>query len=658
MASDLAELRLASGEPPIAPVENDKRILTDAQAAANLTRRNIAWAGTEVRYAFRETTSPGTDAEVSFQPLTQEMRSFVRIAFSLLSDVIPLKFVERPDDGLQPYLDRRIVFAADSALPDFEWGHANWTTQYSSPRNRITSAQIWVNPDAAATRKWFLGGYNFASTLHEIMHSLGLLHPADYNANGDPITYAHDATYLQDSRQYTLMSYFPAEETGADFVVDSENATFSGATPLLHDIAALQLIYGANTATRAGDTVYGYNSTAGRDAYDFTINTTPIFCIWDGGGVDWLDLSGSTAPCNLDLAEGAFSDAFTMTRNISIAYGAQIENARGGSGADRLTGNDLPNRLEGGAGDDQLIGKGGDDILVGGPGIDTAVYMGPRKDYVWFRKDGDWHVQTADGSDDDTLIEVELLSFSDGVVKLEGLTLREQLEIAYSNILRDDSGGWVAQATLGALTFQIENGIRTLAQAIHEIVELAEGATSVASLTYAFFTGRTPSQAGMDYLVSPSSPNASNINSPYYQGFTLENRYINFAVNLGKLGEGRAAFETEYGPKTLAETTKTAYAEIFGTAPSDAKITILLGPTAGDGSMTRADYLAGYGGDGANGIGTKAALIGWLLAEAVKGDAGVYAKANEAFLTDLADGAAFSVDLIGVYGRPDFALPD
>ena len=47
-------------------------------------------------------------------------------------------------------------------------------------------------------------------------------------------------------------------------------------------------------------------------------------------------------------------------------------------------------------------------------------------------------------------------------------------------------------------------------------------------------------------------------------------------------------------------------------------------------------------------------MVGWLMAEAEKADVGMYARANAAFLTDLADGAAFAVDLIGTYGRPEF----
>ena len=87
--------------------------------------------------------------------------------------------------------------------------------------------------------------------------------------------------------------------------------------------------------------------------------------------------------------------------------------------------------------------------------------------------------------------------------------------------------------------------------------------------------------------------------------------------------------------------------EIFGAEPTDAKVAALL-------SGGRDLYFASYGGDGLDGIGTKAAMVGWLLAESEKANLGLYARANAAFLTDLADGAAYNVDLIGVYGKPEF----
>jgi serralysin len=161
----------------------------------------------------------------------------------------------------------------------------------------------------------------------------------------------------------------------------------------------------------------------------------------------------------------------------------------------------------------------------------------------------------------------------------------------------------------------------------------------------------------MDYLISPVGPNPNNLNSPYYQSFSLENRYINFAVNLGKVGAGNAGFTASYGALSLFDATRQAYLTIFGSTPSDTKLHALLDPTTvlNGQTFTRADYFAYYGQDGSNGIGTKAAMVGWLLAEAVKADVGTYALSNDAFLTDVAlHNAPFGVDLVGHYAQPSF----
>jgi hypothetical protein len=212
---------------------------------------------------------------------------------------------------------------------------------------------------------------------------------------------------------------------------------------------------------------------------------------------------------------------------------------------------------------------------------------------------------------------------------------------AYRNILRADAGTAADAQVLGGLTSGVDAGTLTRAVALTAIYQKADATTSVASLAYQFFTGSIPSSAGMDYLVSPTGSNPNNLNSAYYQGFNMENRYINFAVNLGKVGAGHASFEAGYGSKTLFDTMKTAYATIFGSEPTDTKVHALLD--------SRADYFASYGQDGANGIGTKAAAVGWLLAEAAKADIGTLQTANLAFLADLADGATFGVSLTTAY---------
>jgi serralysin len=106
----------------------------------------------------------------------------------------------------------------------------------------------------------------------------------------------------------------------------------------------------------------------------------------------------------------------------------------------------------------------------------------------------------------------------------------------------------------------------------------------------------------------------------------------------------------------LADATRDAYAAIFGSVPTADKVTAILTPTftLNGVTLSRAEYFAFYGQDGLNGIGTKAAMVGWLLSEAAKADVGQFALSNEALFADLADGAVLPVDMVGVYGRPEF----
>lgn len=252
-----------------------------------------------------------------------------------------------------------------------------------------------------------------------------------------------------------------------------------------------------------------------------------------------------------------------------------------------------------------------------------------------------------------SLSHVQWLQFADTKISVAD-TVTGTL---FARVLREDAKNGPHTALANQIGNLIAAGTDAPGQILKLVVDQASATSSVATLSYAFFTGKTPSAGGMDYLVSPTGPNANNLNSAYYQSFSLENRYINFAVNLGKQGEGKTQFLAQYGDLSLFEATRKAYATIFGAAPSDAKLHALLDPSfsLNGVTMTRSDYFASYGQDGANGLGTKAAMVGWLLAEAVKADIGMYANANDAFWVDVAfNNASFAVDLIGVYGQPGY----
>jgi hypothetical protein len=119
----------------------------------------------------------------------------------------------------------------------------------------------------------------------------------------------------------------------------------------------------------------------------------------DGGpGTDLIDYSTRTVPVAVDLNAGTGTDAASITG---------VEEARGGSAADALTGNGQPNRLFGLDGPDALTGLGGVDRLDGGPGADS-IDAGPGDDTLV----GGEGVDTFGGGTGD-----DLISAADGVAE-------------------------------------------------------------------------------------------------------------------------------------------------------------------------------------------------------------------------------------------------
>lgn len=205
---------------------------------------------------------------------------------------------------------------------------------------------------------------------HELGHSVGL---RDVQGAGAPI-YSGD----EDNGRYTMMSYNPHQ--GILRPVQELQ---------LYDIAAVQAIYGRNDGFNAGDTpIMGFTEPLGPYA-----GADRAFAIWDGGGVDKINASGLGQAALIDLRPGYFSSIGNLTGvsvsaginptlnnagelNISIAYGAYIENATGTSQADLLIGNILSNALEGGSGDDVIYAEGANAIHDAGDGSYDRVTVG------------------------------------------------------------------------------------------------------------------------------------------------------------------------------------------------------------------------------------------------------------------------------------------
>jgi serralysin len=343
-----------------------------------------------------------------FAPFTEAQKAAAREAMASWDDLIAPTLVESAPEVAD------ITFANYTNRPGTQ-AYAYLPYDYTPDNADLIAGDIWVSANQPSNFQLDEGLYGIHTLTHESGHALGLEHPGDYNAApGVSITYAANAEYYQDSRAYSIMSYFAGSETGARHFDFNISTTVYASTPLVHDIAAIQAIYGADMTTRTGDTTYGFNSNAGRDSYDFTKTPAPVMAIWDAGGIDTLDASGYATDQIIDLTPGSLSSIGGVTYdtapsfeqvnanraaagyapvplatynsnmavlaanpvvgrlidNVAIAYGATVENGVGGSGSDRLIGNTAANTLTGNAGNDTLEGRDGADILIGGLGND------------------------------------------------------------------------------------------------------------------------------------------------------------------------------------------------------------------------------------------------------------------------------------------------
>jgi Ca2+-binding RTX toxin-like protein len=298
---------------------------------ALLNEYDLRWGGSAavgsavtITYSFL-TSVPGyypsnADEHDHFASMNALQNAAVRDILQTYSDVANINFVEVTGVGAMTF-----------GVADLGAGIAGWAYYPST----YQGGDVWITnryPEYANPTK---GTWEYTAFIHEIGHAIGLKHPGDYNAGGG----GTGGPYLPtgtDSHQYTVMSYY----SGPSYIGEP-------ITPQLYDVAAVQYLYGANSATRAGNDTY--------------ITSAAIKTIWDGGGVDAIDGSGYGGSQIIDLTAGNFSSVNGGSNNLAIAYNVTIENAYGSGGNDKLTGNAAANILDGGVGVDTMIGGAGND---------------------------------------------------------------------------------------------------------------------------------------------------------------------------------------------------------------------------------------------------------------------------------------------------------
>ncbi|MCG7392245.1 M10 family metallopeptidase C-terminal domain-containing protein [Microvirga sp. ACRRW] len=362
-----------------------------------------------------------------------------------------LKFVQH----MVPDSSTHMLIASTSVAPT---AHAYYPGSMFGERE----GDIWFGqqyPEAYGSP--INGTYGHMIAMHEFGHALGLKHSFDLHGKEDGVTVPWD----KDFYEYSIMSYSKAPYVEPGTFDPASSGSSGGETGyalpytqtfMMLDIAALQQMYGANYTFRSDDTVYKWDTKTGETYVNGAaqgrtgngIHNESYFnkilqTIWDGGGIDTYDLSNYATHLKVSLAPGGHS-AFSDQQRVQLGYfpyptvysargnvynallhnddpRSLIENAKGGSGHDTLSGNIAANHLWGNDGKDTLSGGAGHDTLDGGNSIDTATFSGARANYT-ITKNGDGSFTVADNREDgegkDTLISVNFAKFNDQVVTL------------------------------------------------------------------------------------------------------------------------------------------------------------------------------------------------------------------------------------------------
>jgi serralysin len=314
---------------------------TNDQIADQLTDGFWDWFGGQSRRAFD--VAPGGSLDVNITALTADGQTLATAALQAWTFVTGISF----------------NFVSTAADINFDDDQSGAFSSSSVTGSTITSSNVNVSTAWLASSGTTLDSYSFQTYIHEIGHAMGLGHGGNYNGSA---SYGTDNQYTNDSWQASVMSYFSQTENTS---IDASYAF--NITPMIADILAMQVLYGAATNQRVGNTTYGENSTAGGYYDQITgLGNAITFTIFDNGGTDMLDFRSATSDQVIDLRPETVSSVYGLTGNMSITRGTVLENVISGSGDDIISGNSAANRIWGKGGKDSLSGGGDKDRLFGG----------------------------------------------------------------------------------------------------------------------------------------------------------------------------------------------------------------------------------------------------------------------------------------------------
>ncbi|UZK66579.1 matrixin family metalloprotease [Sphingomonas sp. M1-B02] len=235
-----------------------------------------------------------TGSVATYMPVPDQLRAIARSAFSTVSAVTNVTFVEAPASS--GYRDVDIVIngttisGGGAAFFPTRQGYALFP---STGDIYLGANTVQQNGGISKSTYDVVGNGSLAgfyeTFLHELGHALGLFHPMNYSD-------ATGAYNPNTSRNQSRDAEHALYGDGLRQRSRGQRCTV-GQAPMPLDILALQKLYGINQTASAGD-----------DTCTIPALNPGLRTIWDFGGTDTLDLSNMKVAARLDLRIGGVSD--------------------------------------------------------------------------------------------------------------------------------------------------------------------------------------------------------------------------------------------------------------------------------------------------------------------------------------------------------------